>query len=347
MNPQTNSIIRALTLLDLLKKETDDKHSLSQKQLLDLMQKKDGSCTEKTLRTDLRCLMELLNPPVTEYDAQKDRFRIRYDGIEEGRKRMSGIRYVHEFSNDDLELLLTLVCTCTEIGDAQKNRLTERIKALGSGCYTYHTETLTAVPEYSTIRTDGLRRNIRTLGAAIKQNRRVSFVFNRYDRDGRLVPVREARYEVSPYHIVKYGPKYYLLCGHGTSEKTYIYRPDLMTDLQVMEEERTGIREIKELRHSGAMEYMERHLSMSYDEPRTVTLKLHRDVYTQFHDSFGSHYTVKRSVDEEHDEVEVYSSEQAVINWVIQNSGRAEIIRPNLLRKKLSERAAALLKQYK
>ena len=346
MKPQTNSIIRAFTLLDVLKKETDEEHRLSQRQLLELMQKKDGSCTEKTLRTDLRCLMESLNPPVTEYAAQKDRFRICYDGMEDGRSRMSGISYIHEFSNEDLELLLELVQTCTEIGDEQKNRLAGRIKALGSRFYTYHTEALTAIPEYNTIRADELRLNIRVLSAAIKQNRRVTFVFQCYDRDGRLVPVRESRYEVSPYHVVKYGPKYYLLCGHGTSEKTYVYRLDLMTDLQVTEEERTSIREIKELRHSGAMEYMERHLHMNYDEPRTVTLRLHRDVYTRFHDSFGSHYTVKRSVDEDHDEVEAYCSEQAILSWVILNSSSAEIIRPNAMRKKLREKAAALLKQY-
>ena len=66
------------------------------------MKKKVGSCTEKTLRTDLRNLMAILNLPVPEYEVQKDDFRIRYDGMEEERRRMTGIQYIHEFSNDDL-----------------------------------------------------------------------------------------------------------------------------------------------------------------------------------------------------------------------------------------------------
>lgn len=346
MKPQTNSIIRAFTLLDILKKETDDKHRLSQKQLLDLMREKDGSCTEKTLRTDLRCLMEILNPPVSEYESQKDLFRIRYDGIEEGRSRLSGISYVHEFSGDDLALLSELVQTCTEIGDAQRNRLIGHIRTLGSRYDTCHTDALSAIPEYSTLCMDELRANIRILAEAIKQNRRVSFVFRRYDREGRLIPVRRARYEVNPYHVVKYGTKYYLLCSHGTSEKTYIYRLDLMADAAISDETRTSIREVKELRHSDAMAYMERHLHMNYDEPRTVTLLLHRNIYTQFHDSFGSHYTVKRRVDEEHDEVEVYCSEQAIIQWAMLHGNCAEILRPKTTRRKLSDQAAALLKQY-
>ncbi len=105
---QTNSIIRAFTLLEILKKESDETHKLSQKQLLALMKKKDGRCTEKTLRTDLRNLMGILNPPSSEYEARKEDFRIIYDGIEEERGRMTGIRYIHEFSNDDLELLLEI-----------------------------------------------------------------------------------------------------------------------------------------------------------------------------------------------------------------------------------------------
>ncbi len=61
------------------------------------MKKKVGIYTEKTLCMDLRNLMAILNLPVPEYELQKDDFRIRYDGIEEERRRMTGIPYIHEF----------------------------------------------------------------------------------------------------------------------------------------------------------------------------------------------------------------------------------------------------------
>ena len=343
---QTNSIIRAFTLLEILKKESDETHKLSQKQLLALMKKKDGSCTEKTLRTDLRNLMGILNPPSSEYEAQKEDFRIIYDGIEEERGRMTGIRYIHEFSNDDLELLLELLQTCTEIGGEKRRKITGNLKKLGSGHYTYNMEFIKGISEYSTMNTVWLRRTLRAAGAAIRQNRRLSFVFNKYDLNGRLVPVRDDRYEVNPYYVVKYGVRYYLLASHKESEKIYIYRMDLMTDAELMEEERTSVRRIGELRHSNAMEYMERHLHMYYDEPRTVVLRLHRSVYTRFHDSFGGNYTLVRAVDEEHDEVKVFCSENAIVNWAIQNSGDVEILRPESARKRIREKAEALLQKY-
>ena len=89
--PQTNSIIRAFTLLEILKKGSDAKHKLSQKQLLELMKEKDGSCTEKTLCTDFHNLTEIVNPPISEYDVLRDDFRILYDGIEEERTRVTGV----------------------------------------------------------------------------------------------------------------------------------------------------------------------------------------------------------------------------------------------------------------
>ena len=343
---QTNSIIRAFTLLEILKKESDETHKLSQKQLLALMKKKDGRCTEKTLRTDLRNLMGILNPPSSEYEARKEDFRIIYDGIEEERGRMTGIRYIHEFSNDDLELLLELLQTCTEIGGEKRRKITGNLKKLGSGHYTYNMEFIKGISEYSTMNTVWLRRTLRAAGAAIRQNRRLSFVFNKYDRNGRLVPARDDRYEVNPYYVVKYGVRYYLLASHKESEKIYIYRMDLMTDAELMEEERTSVRRIKELRHSSALEYMERHLHMNYDEPRTVVMRLHRSAYTRFHDSFGGNYTLVRAVDEEHDEVKVFCSENAIVNWAIQNSGDVEILRPESARKKIQEKAEALLQKY-
>lgn len=61
------------------------------------MKKKVGIYTEKTLCMDLRNLMAILNLPVPEYELQKDDFRIRYDGMEEEWRRMTGIPYIHEF----------------------------------------------------------------------------------------------------------------------------------------------------------------------------------------------------------------------------------------------------------
>lgn len=51
-------------------------------------------------------------------------------------------------------------------------------------------------------------------------------------------------------------------------------------------------------------------------------------------------------MDEEHDEVKVFCSENAIVNWAIQNSEDVEILRPESARKKIQEKAEALLRKY-
>lgn len=347
MRVQTNSIIRALTLLEILKCGSDENHKLSQRELLELMKKKDGSCTEKTLRTDLHNLMEILNPPITEYEERKEEFRIIYDGIAEGRKRISGLQYVHTFSNDDIELLLELVQQCAEIGESQREHIVKNLKKLGSGYYSYHTEMINTIPEYTTRNFEEFHLNLKTVAEAMKANCQIAFTFNKYNRDSVLVPVREEKYIVNPYYIVKYGNGYYLLASHGKSEKTYIYRLDLMTNLEIIYKQRESVRGIRELKNFNAMRYMEQHLNMNYDEPRTAAIQLDNDYYTYLHDAFGDHYQYKRKIDGKYDEIEVFCSENAIVNWAMQHCDHVEIIRPKSARKRILEKAYEMVEKYK
>lgn len=162
-----------------------------------------------------------------------------------------------------------------------------------------------------------------------------------------LVPVREQRYIVNPYYIVKYGIGYYLLASHGRTEKTYIYRLDLMTDLEIIYKQRESIRGIKELNNTSAMSYMEQHLNMYYDMPRTISIKISNDYYTYLHDAFGDNYTYKRKINEEYDEVEVFCSENAIVSWAMQHSSHVEIIRPKSVRIKIQNKAEEIWKKYK
>lgn len=343
---QMNGVIRALKLLEVLRDYTDREHKLTQQEVLKRMQEIDGCCTEKTLRADLRNLMAVLNPVVEEYEQRKEEFRIVYDGMEQGRHRMSGIQYLHEFSNQELEYLIELLKSGTDISREQRSELENKLKRLGSRYYQYNTDSVGGVPQFSTIDKTCLKENLDTIKKAISFNRKVSFVFNGYNREGKLIPVRERRYLVSPYYVLLYGMKYYLLANTGNYENVSIYRLDLMTGIQMEEEVRKNIRKVRELEYGSVTDYVEKHLNMNYDRPVTVTLKVRRNGYTALHDCFGDHFLYKRPIDNEHDEVEVVCSAHAIMDWAIQFSDRVEIIRPFSIRQKILEKAEELSRKY-
>ena len=93
-------------------------------------------------------------------------------------------------------------------------------------------------------------------------------------------------------------------------------------------------------------DYIEKHLNMNYDRPVTITLKIKENGYTALHDCFGDKFLYKKSIDAEHDEIEVVCSEHAMIDWAMQFCDRVEVIRPQSIRKKIKEKAEVLYRKY-
>lgn len=116
------TIKRVLDILDILQKETDDKHYLTQPQLLKLLNERGHECCEKTLTNTLKTLLEAVNPLDDEdggvpegYDMEdyriivkglQDKIKARDLGLKsEAKKKLQirGIRWNPEFTYEDID----------------------------------------------------------------------------------------------------------------------------------------------------------------------------------------------------------------------------------------------------
>lgn len=353
-NAQTNSTIRALKLLDVLKEKTDSTKPLSQAELLRYLKERDDSCTEKTLRSDLRYLMEHLNPPYYA-DETKNDFRILYDGIENGRKRMSNIYYVHDFSDRELDIIIESLKFHRGIDEATTDTLIQKIKGFGRSEYDDKVMFISKIPELESVDKRGLEEKISVIRYAIKNKVKISFYFNYYNREGHLVRKKDKRYIVNPYHMVAYNGKYYLISNTEPYHNVSIYRLDLMADVIVAKDmhnkenelPRKSISKVEGLsQHWDPKAFMREHMNMHYDTPVTVRIKVHESAYTILHEWFGDNYVVKKKLDEMSDEVHVVCSRNAMVNWAIQYSDWMEIIGPPSIRKKIENKINTLSKLY-
>lgn len=216
----------------------------------------------------------------------------------------------------------------------------------------------------------GMSEKLELIQRAIRDKVQMSFLFNGYDREGHLESAKlwsdatkDKRYCISPYYIVAYNNKYYCLSNTAPYDNTSIYRIDLMTELEIPMPEpaerphgRTGKnkgipakdpRKVEGLPEPWELDlFMREHMNMFYDRPHMVVLKIHRESYTMLREWFGNHYTFKRELDADHDEVEVTCSHNAMVNWAIQYSDKVEVIRPESLRKKIMEKLQETVKIY-
>lgn len=342
-SPQTNSVIRTLRLLEVLRESTDENHPLTQAEILRLLKEKDDTCTEKTLNEGLNRLMEYLNP--ADYtEENKGEFRILYAGIEEGRKRKTDIYYVPLLSDKELDAVIDALKFSRSLGTAEAETIIEKVKTLGRGGYRKSTGLIQNVSENIPIDRTGMSEKLEP---------------TKLWSD----PAKDKRYYISPYYIVAYNNKYYCLSNTAPYDNTSIYRIDLMTELDIPMPEpaersqgrkgRTkGIpakdpRKVEGLPNPWEIDlFMREHMNMFYDHPHMVVLKIHREGYTMLREWFGDHYTFKRELDPEHDEVEVTCSHDAMVNWAIQYSDKVEVLRPKSLRGKIVRKLLDTAKIY-
>lgn len=265
------TIKRVLDILDILHKQTDETHYMTQAQLLEQLKLREHDCCEKTLTNTLKTLLNAVNPlddldgtiqegyGIEDYrivvKGLQDKIKARELGlIKEARKKLQirGMRLNHDFSYRDVDRLVEAVLFMKNMSDEERTYLIEKLQMLVSDYYPQNSvyfspitkklnTKLTSVYENARIDESVVRENIRILTEAIEKNGRgckISFHFGGYNKDSEMEYTAYANgelkeYIADPYYIVLYGGKYYLICSAFDYNTVSIFRIDLMKDIHL------------------------------------------------------------------------------------------------------------------
>lgn len=260
---------RILNLLKILQEETDECTSISQSEIIALMEEYGSSCSARTLTDYLKVLMKELNPE--EYDGfVEDRYtiadyKIIPKGLEEklrardlglrkeGAKKLQlrSLRYNHLFSFDELNQIVEAILFLKNIDVGKKKQLITKIQTLSSVNYPKYSPFISettgqistnilGVFEHSKIDENLVRENLTIIRNAIEYDRgrghKISFHFNAYDENKELKTRVDANgkpvtYIANPYYVILYNGKYYLVCSVEPYSNVSFYRIDLMSDI--------------------------------------------------------------------------------------------------------------------
>lgn len=391
---------RILEVLKILQEETDEHTTISQKEIRDLMEEHDYPCSDRTLSYYLRTLMRELNPREDEEDEDNpislDDYKIITSGLERKyRDRSLGyptrtdkdisirdIRYRQILSFEELNQIVEAILFLKNIDTEKKVDLIRKLQKVTSTNYPKYSpfisETtgkistnISSVFEDSRVDEVVVRKNLEIIRRAIEANdgagTKISFHFNGYNEEKKLVPKKspdgEIRtYVANPYYVILYNGKYYLICSVEPHDTVSFYRIDLMSEItdktkvSVMDnktwvsERRRPKREIKGLPvqwdDNEASKFQAEHMNMFYGEPCEITLKIDRERYTLFHDYFGDRYTFQKHLDEKWDAVSVKCVPDAMVSFAMQCSDVIEVIEPEEVREKVIARCKRLLENY-
>ncbi len=283
--------------------------------------------------------------------------RVLSEDFEEKNVRLGKIYYQSAFSDDEIEIIYEALLFSKSIDTETAEKLMTKLKKnlFGTGKDKDKINIL-KIKEMNLIDKKELRKNLSIIQDAIDKATCINFYFNGYDSDKKLCKVRQEKYIVTPYYIVAYDGKYYLIAATKKYKSMSIWRIDLMTEVELSndkqnKEHNVNKDAVKNLDKQWTEKFIYTHPDMSYDVPIGIELKLYKKEkfsgadYKFLFDKFGSSFqTIKQH--EDYDEVLVTCSPYAITNLAIQYADRLEIVEPKQVRDMIKEKMDVLKKIY-
>lgn len=161
--------------------------------------------------------------------------------------------------------------------------------------------------------------NVELLSFAISEHKKVRFMLNVYNTKKELRPDKE--HIISPFEIVMgNNARYYLMGTYDSSEKIYFFRIDLITGIEMLDENADDKRNIEEIKNGiNLLKYHNEHPYMFGGKPVRMKLRVNKDIFTQIIDWFGHDIEVdEKSETETTIDVTVSAVEDAMHYWMLQ-----------------------------
>lgn len=326
-------------ILEILKKHSDSYHTLTQQQIVRLMQSEfDMTVDRKTVKRNIEKLIEL-EFPIYQHKAENVK-----DNVQ------SNWYYSHEFEYGELSLLIDSVLFADGLSQRHRSELIQKIEALTSK----HFQSVTTKIDmniYDRPVNGAILYTIENIRQAIANSRQLSFQYCDTGIDCELYPKENAdgnprRYTVSPYQIIAKNGHQYLICNLDQYDDLTHFRIDRITDSSVTDKSARKIRKLRGFENGLQLsEYVKAHPNLWSGERRHITFRCNQNMMNDIVDSFGTDLQIEQKPDDMI-LVHVYASENDMRLWAVQFSDAVEVLTPQSLREQIAETLRSALNKY-
>lgn len=287
MARQTGQKLKLLYLLEILRRETDEEHPLTLRQLQDLLEQKGVSAERKSLYDDIEQLRLLGEDVVTVRDTT-----VRY--------------YIGERMLDtaQLRLLVDAVQSSKFITHKKSEELIRRLESLTSRHQAAQLQRQVLVSGRIKNMNESIYYNVDSLHQAMLEGRQIQFQYYDWGADKQQHLRHEgAFYTVSPWALTWDYENYYLVAYEAKRGTLRHYRVDRMLRIRCTDAPREGEELFRKL---DMAQYTQTVFGMFGGESRSITLRCANRMAGIILDRFGrevslipdgdDHFTVRVSV---------------------------------------------------
>ena len=321
LEPKKLALIR---ILQILKKHSDQDHTLTQEEIAGYLERDYGIVVErKSIGRNISLLKEA--------------------GYEIEGGRNGSYLAERDFEDSELQLLIDAVLNSRYVTAKHSKDLIEKLCAQSNKYFRAHVLNIHSVDERSKTDNQELFFNIELVDEAIEKNKRITFEYNKYGVDKRLH--FSSKHEVSPYQLVLSNQRYYLMACNEAWQKMVFYRLDHITNMVVGKRSRTPIKSVEG--YENGINYAELTTGLPYmftDKLEKITFLAKDWMADHVVDWFGKGVKIEKHLDGL--KVTIKASPNAMEYWALQYLSGVEVISPENLRDRIKKRLKEGMEKY-
>lgn len=223
--------VRILKLWEMLSRETDSEHALGTEEIIRRFRDMGIECVRATVYSDVKTLQKY------GYDVMCN------NGVGKSNEYYVGER---TFSIPEVQIFMNAVQAANFVTEHKTAELVNKVAQLAGGG---QADVLKQnIVEFSTVKStnEKIYYSINEISTAINNGKKISFCYFDYNANHECVyradkenPSKRRVYVVNPLATVYKNDNYYLFCYSDNHDNIAQYRVDRMTDVDVLEEQRT------------------------------------------------------------------------------------------------------------
>ena len=316
-----------MLILEILRKYSDEQHSLTQQDIIKLLDKNYGmECDRRSVKNNVLSLKEM------GYDIS----------MEKGYKLLS-----REFDDAELRILIDSVLFSKSISTRQAKGLIERIRDLASNYFNVKVSHVSNLPDLNRTQNKQAMYSLDSINDAIADKKKIAFIYNTIGTDFKVHPRREEPYIVNPYQIVANNGKFYLIGNYDKYNNVAHFRIDRMTDVRILNEKAKPMKQIPELENGlNLPKHMAEHVYMFSGPSKNIKLETTVDMMSELTDWFGTDFKIVSKKDDRIT-IRVSCNEEAMRFWALQYGPYVEVLEPESLRNRIKEDIKGMAEKYR
>lgn len=341
-------------ILDILKKYTDDYHTLSQQDIVDKLSLQGITVDRKSIKRNIEELIDMGYDILYTETTRLTKSRTTGELVESN--IWTDFHIVRDFTDSELRLMITSLMAARNIPYKQSKDLVNKLEGLSSIYFHKRTNVSSPGANSANINQD-LFETMEILEEAIAQNLQIKMCYADFQTDKKLhrriskmdwnygEPIR---YTISPYYIITNNARLYLIAGSYSKKEWHLnfYRLDRIKDIELTEQSRYPKENVKGIGPNfNLSKFIEEHLYMQYSETVTVVFRMKKWLLGELFDMFTGEISFSEETD---DEVTVRTrvSYESMKSWATQFSEHVIVTYPQNLVEDIKESLEHAITHY-